>query len=108
MRGIATAKPGAAGDAGLAYYLGEFGIIGILLMVIMMVYIYRVLVKRLSLDPARRGAILLLFSYIFIALTVEAVLTNATGVMSAIVCSYIASIPEAKYDTGGCYVTRSR
>lgn len=108
MIGLTPANPAAAGDAGLAYYLGEFGIIGILLMVIMMVYIYRVLVKRLSLDPARRGAILLLFSYIFIALTVEAVLTNATGVMSAIVFSYIASIPEAKYDTGGCYVTRSR
>ena len=100
--------PTAVGDAGLAYYLGEFGIIGITLMVIMMIYIYRVLVKRLSLGSARRDAILLLFGYILVALAVEAVLTNATGVMSAIVFSYIASISEMKCDTGGCYVTRNR
>lgn len=108
MKGLDPVYPTAVGDAGLAYYLGEFGIIGITLMVIMMIYIYRVLVKRLSLGSARRDAILLLFGYILVALAVEAVLTNATGVMSAIVFSYIASISEMKCDTGGCYVTRNR
>lgn len=78
------------GDAGLAYYLGVFGWLGFLLFIFLVFCIYRLMSKRLVIGSSARYAVFCLFGYIVIALTVENVLTNASGVEIAFVLSIIS------------------
>ncbi|BFL13777.1 hypothetical protein K160097B7_29930 [[Clostridium] hylemonae] len=60
------------GDAGLAYYIGQFGLLGIILCVIIFYQIYKI-----SMNHVKRGSgISILYIYIIIALTTESILIN--------------------------------
>lgn len=72
------------GDAGFAYYLGQFGLLGFLLFLLVLFIIYKMTVLRLPLGSPRRSSVLYIFAYLLISLTVEASLTNATGIMAAV------------------------
>lgn len=78
-----------AGDAGFAYYLGQFGFIGFALFLFIMLVIYRLTIQRLPVTSPRRSSLLYLFAYLIISLTVEASLTNATGLAASLVIALI-------------------
>lgn len=101
MEGLTQLQSGAAGDAGLAYYLGEFGIIGFALFAACMFVIFKLFTKSKSLNQTQRYAAYVLFGYLLIALTVEAPLTNATGVMSAFLFAFIAGSRVVPVANGG-------
>lgn len=84
MSGLTSQSYTAAGDAGFAYYLGEFGFIGFILFFIILISYFRISIRQIPLRSPVRFSFFLLFGYTLIALTVETVLTNATGVSIAI------------------------
>ena len=61
------------GDAGYAYYIGQFGIIGVFLFGVLLVYMYKMCIKK---NGKLNLAILIIFVYIIIALTAENLLLN--------------------------------
>ena len=73
------------GDAGYAYYIGEYGWVG-LIGFLLVLYLIFTCVYRYSLpDSGIRISIICVFGYLISALTVEAVLTNASGIELAFV-----------------------
>ncbi|KFI86550.1 oligosaccharide repeat unit polymerase Wzy [Bifidobacterium pullorum subsp. saeculare DSM 6531 = LMG 14934] len=84
MSGLTPQRYTAAGDAGFAYYLGEFGFIGFVLFLIILLLYFRISIQQTPINAPARFSFFLLFGYVIIALTVETVLTNATGVSIAI------------------------
>ena len=78
------------GDAGFSYYLGQFGFVGFALFVVILALMYKTVVKALPIGSARRSATLALLAYVMIALTVENVLTNASGVSIAVLFAFVA------------------
>jgi hypothetical protein len=88
MDGLSPLNYVDAGDAGFAYYLGQFGFIGTALFVATLVILYKRLVSGLPLGSSRRSAVISMYGYLLITLSVEAVLTNATGVMAAVLLAY--------------------
>ena len=78
------------GDAGFSYYLGQFGFVGFALFIAILVLMYKVVVKALPIGSARRSATLALLAYVLIALTVENVLTNASGASIAVLFAFVA------------------
>lgn len=79
----------AMGDAGYAYYLGVFGLIGLLLFFVVLYLLYRYLVSEQPLGSRGRYSILILFGYILLALTVETTLTNPSGMELAFVLALL-------------------
>ena len=90
MEGMSPTGYFDLGDAGLAYYLGVFGWLGFLLFIFLVFCIYRLISNRLAIGSSARYAVFCIFGYIVIALTVENVLTNASGVEIAFVLSIIS------------------
>lgn len=78
------------GDAGFSYYLGQFGFVGFVLFVVILVLIYETVVKTLPPGSSRRDATLALLVYVMIALTVENVLTNASGASIAVLFGFVS------------------
>lgn len=78
------------GDAGVPYYLGQFGFIGLFFAVVSIVLLVSYLFKLCPAGSSRRGALISLIGYIVIAITVETVLSNASGLMIAILMAIIA------------------
>lgn len=90
MDGLAPWSYTAAGDAGIPYYIGQFGFVGsacfIAGFVLLCLYVFGLCPR----GSSRRGAAILLVGYIVLAITVEAVLTNPSGLISAILLAFIA------------------
>lgn len=78
-------------DAGYAYYLGQFGIIGLALFLLCLFIIFKMTVLKMPLGDSRRNASLCVFAYLFIALAVENALTNSSGIIAAILLTFICS-----------------
>lgn len=78
------------GDAGFSYYLGQFGFVGFVMFIAILALIYKTVVKTLPSGSSRRDATLALLVYVLIALTVENVLTNATGASIAVLFGFVS------------------
>lgn len=73
------------GDAGFAYYLGQFGFIGVILFIALAFNIYKFVTEKVK----NKLPIILLFIYIIVALTSETILVN-NGIELAVMISFIA------------------
>lgn len=91
MEGLRPASFEAAGDNGIAYYIGQFGVLGFILCVAIGWLLCRNMLQRVNQNPAARFSLIALLGYLAIALTVESTLVNASGVFSAIVLALISS-----------------
>ncbi|MST79590.1 hypothetical protein FYJ61_03640 [Lactobacillus equicursoris] len=69
------------GDAGMAYYIAQFGIIGLMLFIAILVIIFKVATSIYKNDVEKIKAVILIIGYIFISIFFEAVLTNESGAM---------------------------
>lgn len=90
MQGLTPESYTSAGDNGIAYYIGQFGVLGMALIVVIGVLLCRELLTRACPGTSERFAIVSLLGYLGIALTVEATLTNASGVSAAITLALIS------------------
>ena len=79
------------GDAGFAYYLGQLGLVGFVLFVSLLLMLYKLFAEGIPVGDSRRSALFILFGYILIALSVENVLTNTTGVMTAYLLALVCA-----------------
>lgn len=77
------------GDTGFPYYVGQFGIIGIVLLFFLTKYI----VKLTCINDKNRNATILILIYILIGLTSESTLVNL-GVELAIILAIVSSVSE--------------
>lgn len=75
------------GDAGYSYYIGQFGFLGIFIIILMSINLYKVCINETS--PYIKETLLLIYLYILIALTSETILVN-NGVELAILISAIS------------------
>ena len=75
------------GDTGFPYYVGQFGIIGIVLLVFLTKYI----VKLTCINDKNRNATILILVYILIGLTSESTLANF-GAELAIILAIVSSV----------------
>ena len=91
MQGLTPESHAAAGDSGIAYYIGQFGVLGLVLTIAIGVLLCRELFERACSGTSERFAVISLLGYLAIALTVEATLTNASGVSAAIALALISS-----------------
>lgn len=107
MDGLTPFRYMDTGDAGFAYYLGQFGFIGFVVFISILIVLYKHLTIHLALGSSRRSAVILLYAYLLIALTVETVLTNATGVMAAVIFAFIAGGKQSEDSFGFCQSTNS-
>lgn len=108
MDGLTPVHYYDAGDAGIPYYLGQFGFIGLILTVIVVVLIVLYLSDFCPVGSAYRSSLISLIGYIIIAITVETVLTNASGLMLAILLVYIAGPRGKDADRESCCNQRER
>lgn len=65
------------------YIYGEFGVLGLLLFLFMMILLFKSLSSELDPDKARMRGANCIFAYLLVASTAEAVFTNSSGVFSA-------------------------
>lgn len=77
------------GDAGIPYYYSQFGFLGFCLTALAFYLIYRHLASSLPFGGSRKEAVLALFGYLLIAVTVEAVFTNGSGLIAAILLAIL-------------------
>lgn len=100
MEGLRPSAFEAAGDNGIAYYIGQFGVLGAMLCVAIAVLLCRDMFQRVDRGSAARLSLITILGYLAIALTVESTLTNASGVSLAVVLALIASkstsLPDAR------------
>lgn len=75
------------GDAGYSYYIGQFGVLGIVLLVLLGKHIYKI--STIKVDKTCKLAITLLYIYILVALTSETTLVN-NGIELAVMISAIS------------------
>lgn len=78
------------GDAGYAYYLGEFGVLGAFLFLLMLYFIFKYAIEKENRLP---GMIMLL--YVLLALTAESTLLNA-GVEVGVLVTVILKMEDFK------------
>lgn len=89
MSGLTPLSHAAAGDAGFAYYIGEFGFVGMILFSIILFQTIRWILHATPIGSSARSSAIYCVGYVVIALTVETVLTNATGVAMAIMMAFV-------------------
>ncbi len=73
------------GDAGFAYYLGQFGFLGIIVGIFLAINIYKLAVDKVK----DKLPIILIFIYIVVALTSETILVN-NGIELAVMLAFIS------------------
>ena len=76
------------GDAGFSYYIGQFGLLGLILLVLLYKKIYHITMENQNINE--QFALKLLYIYIIIALTSETILVN-NGIELAIFIATISS-----------------
>lgn len=103
MSGLTPLSSAAAGDAGFAYYLGEFGFLGFALFAFLMYQVLRWILDSTPIGSCSRTAAIYLFGYAVIALTVETALTNATGVSLAVLMALALTLGRQQMSTNGEY-----
>lgn len=91
MQGLSPEFHNDIGDNGIAYYVGQFGFLGTVLFALVMFLLCEEMLRRVRPKSMERFAIIVLLGYLAIALTVEATLTNSSGLSLAIVLGMIAS-----------------
>ena len=77
------------GDTGFPYYVGQFGIIGIVLLS----FLAKHIVELTCINDKNRNAVILILVYILIGLTSESTLVNL-GVELAIILAIVSSVSE--------------
>ena len=82
-QGFETGSP-VLSDVFWPYIYGEFGVIGLLLFIGMLVLLFFSLKQELADEPGKLKGANLVFIYLLVASTAEAVFTNSTGVFSAV------------------------
>lgn len=100
-------KPGVSpndyvdlGDAGFSYYYAQFGWIGLLLFILILIAIYVVIKNNCMNQPDRRHACFMFYGYLVISLLVETVFINETGATSMVfMFYYMCAKGTTKYDT---------
>ena len=75
------------GDAGFAYYIGQFGLIGFIIFIYILYQLYKITVKNVK----NKLPIIMLWIYIIIALTTESILLN-NGIEIAFMLAYISEL----------------
>lgn len=80
------------GDAGFSYYIGQFGFIGILLLGFLLFKLYQLTIKGVK----NKFPVNLIWIYIIVTLTSEAVLIN-NGLELAIILSYISLLNKKRH-----------
>lgn len=75
------------GDAGITYYIGQFGFIGIIILLYILFKLYQLTTRKLN----NKLPVILLWIYIIVTLTSESVLIN-NGLEIAIFLAYISAI----------------
>lgn len=73
------------GDAGFAYYIGQFGFLGIIVGIFLAINIYKLAVDKVQ----NKIPIILIFIYIVVALTSETILVN-NGIELAVMLAFIS------------------
>lgn len=75
------------GDAGFPYYIGQFGFIGTIIFIILIIKIYKLTIKKIE----NKIPVMLICLYIIVALTSESILLN-NGLELAFILAYIACL----------------
>jgi hypothetical protein len=73
------------GDAGMAYYIAQFGIIGLILFIAILMLIFKETLSIYKNQSGKIKATILIFGYIIISIFFEAVLTNESGITTMLV-----------------------
>lgn len=84
----------AIGDAGFPYYIGQFGLIGCVLIAFLFINLYKLSVR--AIPKAKRTPVVLMWLMIVISLTSETLLVN-DGFQIAFIMSIISRLLSLKY-----------
>ena len=86
----------AIGDAGFPYYIGQFGVIGCILIAVLFINLYKLSLK--TIPKYKTTPIVLMWLMIIISLTSETILVN-DGFQIAFIMSIITKTLSIKYSS---------